>query len=85
MVVLSPPACGFDHREMKWKGSGAMGAQVSVRFTRLGLASASPVGPTAVCFASQGPSPALGVGDFREIRRKFWIIPISVPSVVARP
>lgn len=54
-----------------------MGAQAGVRFAGPGLASASS--------ASQDPSPALRVGDFREIRRKFWIIPISVPSVVARP
>lgn len=52
-----------------------MGAQVSVRFTRLGLASASPVGPTAVSFASQGPSPALGVGDFRESGENSGLFP----------
>lgn len=38
----------------------------------------------AVSFALEDPSPALGVGNFREIKRKFWIIPISVPSVAGQ-
>lgn len=38
----------------------------------------------AVSLALEDPSPALEVGNFREIKRKFWIIPTSVPSVVGQ-
>lgn len=64
-MVLSPAACGFDHREMKWKASGGHGRTGQRALCRAGPCISIPVGPTAVSSASRDPSPALRVGDFR--------------------
>lgn len=84
MVAEPCKVCSFDHSGMKWGdwGSGGYGVGSHGAFHQdRTFICVSGGGVMVVSFALEDPSPALGVGNFRESKRKFWIIPISVLSV----
>lgn len=87
MVAEPCKVCSFDHSGMKWgdSGCGGYGVRSCGAFhqdrTFICISGGRVM---VVSFALEDPSPALGVGNFRESKRKFWIIPISVLSVAGQ-